>query len=170
MDLKDEILKEHSKQNAARLANDIGDDPEKFAALMTLFLGKEYRVTQRAAWTVSHCADQHPQHIRPNIKPILMNLKTLVNVAVIRNMVRLLQYVDIPDDLLGLSTDVFFDLLSSDMPVAIKVHAISNLYKICEKEPSLKNELKVMIEDQMPYQSAAFKSKGGKILKKLKSI
>ena len=50
MDLRAELLEEHSKRQALRVADYIGNDPERFADLMCLFFGNEYRVTQRAAW------------------------------------------------------------------------------------------------------------------------
>ena len=41
------------------------------------------------------------------------------------------------------------------------------LYNITLKIPELADELKIIIEDQMPYGSAGFKSRGKKILKGL---
>jgi hypothetical protein len=49
----------------------------------------------------------------------------------------------------------------------VKVFGMTVLANLCEKLPELKNELRIIIEDQMPYGSAGFKSRGSKILKKL---
>ena len=93
MSLKEEILKEHSKFHTTYLANKIGPSQEAFDELMELFLGDEYRVTQRAAWLVSHCVDAHPWLIKNHLKFILENLQKPVHVAVKRNTVRILKFI-----------------------------------------------------------------------------
>jgi hypothetical protein len=44
------------------------------------------------------------------------------------------------------------------------------LFNIVKKYPELKDELKMSIEDQLPYGSAGFKSRGRRILKSLEKI
>lgn len=168
MNIKDEILREHSKQQVTKIADYIGNDPEKFDELMHLFFDREYRTCQRAAWVVSHCTDRYPGLAEPYIGPMLMNLKKEVHVAVVRNSLRILQIMDIPGELLGEAADIGFKLLESkDQPVAVKVFAMTVLANICKKVPELKNELSILIEDQMPYASAGFRSRGSKILKQM---
>ncbi len=41
------------------------------------------------------------------------------------------------------------------------------LEKICRKIPELKPELRLIIEEQLPHGSAAFKNRGNRILKRL---
>jgi hypothetical protein len=171
LDIKKELLKEHSKAQAVKISNYIGDDPEKFNQLITLFLADEYRVTQRAAWVVSHCADQYPKLIEPHLEQLILNLKNQVHVAVKRNTVRVLQDVEIPEELLGETADICFNLMQSgEETIAVKVFAMTVLGNICVKFPELKNELIPLIEDQMPYGSAGFKSRGKKILKNLTKL
>jgi hypothetical protein len=57
MNLKETLLKEHSKANCMRIVKWVGDDQEKFYELFDLFLNAEYRVVQRAAWPVSYCVE-----------------------------------------------------------------------------------------------------------------
>ncbi|ELR70412.1 hypothetical protein C900_03766 [Fulvivirga imtechensis AK7] len=168
MNIREEILKEHSKKNALRIAQYIGHDPKRFAELIDCFLGQEYRVTQRAAQVVSCCADRHPELLLPHLDEILLNLRRNIHVAVKRNTLRVLQYVDLPDHLQGPAADICFKIMGSgNEPVAVKVFAMTVLANICKKEPELKNELRILIEDQMPYGSAGFISRGAKILKHL---
>lgn len=171
MDIRSEILREHSKQNALRIADFVGDDPGKFALLMDLFLGSEYRVTQRAAQIVKFCALKHAKLIDPYMQQMIQNLHKKVHVAVKRNTLRILQDMSLPEELLGDATEVCFNLFRSHAePIAVKVFAMTVLANICEKEPELSRELQILIEDQMPYSSAGFKSRAGKILKKLHAI
>src|SRR5687767_4945088 len=97
MDLVQAILKEHSKAQTNRIVKYVGADKKKFAELMKLFLKGEYRVTQRAGWPLSYCVEKHPELIQPYFKQILDHLhKPGVHEAVARNIVRILQYVEIP--------------------------------------------------------------------------
>jgi hypothetical protein len=168
MDIKAALLAEHSKTQMAIVAAYIGDDERQFRMLMELFLGDSYRVTQRAAWAVSHCADKYPYLIAPYIEIMIKNLYRDVPDAVKRNTLRLLQDREIPDTVLEEAADIGFKIMErKGEPIAVKVFAMTMLANICKKVPELKNELKMIIEDQMPYGSAGFRSRGGKILRQL---
>jgi hypothetical protein len=171
MDLKAELLSEHSKRQTMKIVSYIGNDNDLFKVLMDLFFKGPYRVTQRAAWVVGCCADNEPGLIIPYLEPLLKNLQGNVHDAVKRNTVRLLENVDIPGDLLGIAAHTCFRFLNSaDEAVAVRVYSMSVLLNICKKEPELKEELRLCIESQLPYASAAFTSRGQKILKKLAKL
>ncbi len=64
--------------------------------------------------------------------------------------------------------DSCFTFLSDPKePIAVKVFSMSVLANITKKQPELRDELRIVIEDQLPYSTPAFKSRGGKILKEL---
>ncbi len=168
MNLREEILREHSKAQTLKIVNYIGNDKERFAELMNLFLGNTYRVTQRAAWVVSNCAEAHPELIKPYLKRMLNYLSKPVHDAVKRNTIRTLQDIAIPKKLQGKATDICFQFLcSNDETIAVKVFSMTVLHNLSKEHPDLKNELRIAIEEQMPYASAGFKSRGKKILKAL---
>ena len=165
MNIKEALLAEHSKRQSERIATFIGKNPDRFRELMDLFFGEEYRITQRAAWAVSHCTDQYPELILPHLDQLIHNLRNKTHVAVRRNSLRVLQFVEIPEHLLGEAADICFQLLAShDEPVAIKVFSMTVLWNICQKEPDLSHELKLIIEEQLPYGTAGFKNRSNKIL------
>ena len=171
MNLRDAILKDHSKKHALQLAGYIGDDTSRFDELMQLFLGNNYIITQRSAWVVGICCDNYPFLILPYLEKVILNLRNDINDAVKRNTVRLLQNIDLPDQLLGITADVCFQLLlARHEPVAIKVFSMTVLLNIVKKVPELKNELKIIIEDQLPHASPGFLSRAGKTLKILNKI
>lgn len=169
MHLDSEILKEHSKHNTVRIARRIGNDKKRFKQLMDLFLKGEYRVTQRSAWIVSHCADEHPALILPYLnKMIDRMMEPDVHTAVRRNVVRLLQNIEIPPSLAGKVATICFELLASQKePVAVKCFSMTVLANIAKQEPDLKNEIRLMIEQQMPWGTGGFQSRGKKILREL---
>ena len=172
MDLKAAILKEHSKAQALLIQQYIGSNQELFDELMTHFFSNEYRVTQRAAWVVSHCVDKYPFLIRPHLEKLVHNLgDKKIHVSVKRNTIRILQEVDVPEDLLGPLADYCFKfLLDPKEAAAVRIFSMTVLYNICKKEPDLANELKVVIQEFLPHGTAGFKSRGNKILKGLNKM
>jgi hypothetical protein len=168
MDLEAEILKEHSKHNTVRLAKWVGADKKRFKQLMELFLNGEYRVTQRSAWIVRHCAERHPQLIEPFLEPMLKRMmEPDVHDAVKRNVIGILQEIEIPKKLWGRVAQACFDFLESNAPIAVRVFSMTVLANIAKHEPDLKHELRLIIEQRMPWEGAAFQSRGKKVLKQL---
>lgn len=172
MNLESEILREHSKHQCVRIARWIGTDTKRFRELMDLFLKGEYRITQRAAWIIQHCADQHVSLVIPYIERMIDRMiEPNVHDAVKRNVVRILQDIEIPRRLSGKVATVCFDwLASAKEPVAVKVFSMSVLANIAKQEPDLKNEIRILIEQQMPMGSAGFKSRGKKVLRQLEAV
>lgn len=167
MNLQAEILKADFKDQAVFVAEEINGDEEKFAELMMLFFSKDSRTCQRAAWIVSHCADRNPLMLMPYVDKLIKNLYNEVGEATKRNTVRVLQYLDIPEELWGETIEICFRYLTSNEAVAIKVFSMSVLYNLSLKVPEITTELRVVIEDQLPYGSAGFKSRAKKVLANL---
>ena len=169
MNLEAEILREHSKRQSVRLAQWIGNDSDRFRELMELFLKGEYRVTQRAAWIVSHCALKHPNLIVPWLKKMIRKMQEPgVHEAVPRNVLRIFEEIEIPPDLLGMIATLCFDYLGSgESPIAVKVYSMAILSRICMKEPDLKKELHAVIEQMLPYSGPAIRSRGKRVLKEI---
>jgi len=171
MDIRATLLVEHTKANTMKIVNYIGSNQKRFDALMELFLANEYRVTQRAAMAVGHSADLHPKLIKKHLKSLLENLNSPdIHDAVKRNTVRLFdKHFDLPEELLGIAAELCFGYLDDPQEaVAVRAFSMGVLYKICLKEPELGNELIMVLEDHLPHGSAGFKSRGNKILAKLR--
>ena len=169
MNLREEILKEHSKKQAAKIEKWIGRDQKKYDALVKLFLKGEYRVTQRAGWPMSNIAIRQPKLIHKHLKSLLRNAQQPgLHNAVLRNTVRLLQFVDIPKSLHGLAAETCFQLFNDKrQPVAIKVFSMTVLGRLCKNYPDLIPELKLCIEEHLPYASAGFLSRAKKVMKEI---
>jgi len=171
MNLTHEITTLTNKAQAQNIADYIGNNQPKFDALMEVFYAGPYRVTQKAAWAMGHCVNQHPALIIPHFSKMIEALRNSPSDAVKRNTVRAWQFVAIPNEHLDDVTDLCFTFLGSQQePVAIKVFSMSVLLNIVREIPALKNELRIIIEDQMPYASAGFCSRGKKVLKALENI
>jgi hypothetical protein len=169
MDLVEVILQKHSRAQALKISKYVGADPGKFKILVDVFLEGPYRVTQRAAWPLSLVVEQHPALIIPHLKKILDQLKKPgIHDAVKRNTMRLLQFIDVPKKYDGRVADICFTFLRDRKEaVAIRVFAMTVLANISMQNPDLKQELKLIIEDQLPYESPAYVSRARRVLKGL---
>lgn len=167
MDLTKALLKEHSKAQMTKIVDYVGQNKARFKVLVEVYLSGPYRVTQRAAWPLSYCVERYPGLVKPHLKRLLDFLdKPGIHDAVKRNTLRLLQYIELPKRLHGRVADLCFQYLQSKRePIAVKAFSLTVLQRIVEVEPELGTELKIIIEDQLPYASPAFRSRAMKVLK-----
>lgn len=171
MNIEAELQKQNTRRQAEKIARYVSVSRQRMAELMDIFFNGSFRMNQRASWPMNIVADRHPEMLKPYLKELIDNLDNDVHDAVRRNSIRVLQFIDIPGELLGKTADKCFKFLASnDQPVAVKVFSMTVLYNICLREPGLANELKLLIEDQLETSSAAFKSRGRKILAKLEAL
>lgn len=169
MDLKKEILKEHSKKQMLKIVDYVDNNPDRFKALVEVYLAGPYRVTQRAVWPLGLCVERHPGLIRPHLKKILDYLtRPGIHNAVKRNTIRLLQFIDIPARNRGQVIALCFEYLENKKePVAVKACSMTVLSRIVRDEPDLQKELRILIEDQLPYASPGFRVRAMKTLNEL---
>ena len=166
MNIREEILAEHSKEQATKIAGYACTSKKNFKELMKCFLSPEYRIAQRAAWSVSWAARKAPAMIQPYVKDLVAQLQRKdVHNAVIRNSVRILEAIDIPEELHGEVMNACFQFIETPAtPIAIKAFSLTTLYNLSKKYPEILPELKLIIQTKWDTESAAFKSRGRKIL------
>jgi hypothetical protein len=168
MNLRQTILSEHSKATCDKIVKWVGDSQQRFDELFDLFLHDEYRVVQRAAWPLSYAVIAHPELIKKHFAKLIKNLRQPgLHDSVKRNTIRLLQGITIPERFHGKVMNLCFEYIASnDEPVAVKAFSLTVLQNLSKEYPEIRQELKTIIEDRWDYESAAFKSRAKKILKK----
>lgn len=172
MPLRDMILEEHSRSNSLRIAGWIGNDSVRFGQLMQLFLHDDYRVVQRAAWVINLVAEKHPALITPHLPAMIRRLEaTGIPVAVKRNVLRLLQFLPVPEQEQGTVMNICFELLADvQETVAVRCFAMTILANMSADYPEIRNEISLIIEDQLENSpTAGFRARAKKVLKKIKS-
>lgn len=169
MDIRKQLLKGHTRTNALKIADYVGNSPGRFKELIGVYLSSPYRITQRAAAALSCCVERTPKLVVPHLNEIInVAKKTDASNAIKRNTVRLLQYIDVPPKYHGRVLDLCYSfLINKKEQVAIKVFSMTVLAGLAKNTPDLQKELKIIIEDQLPYTTAAFISRARKILKQL---
>lgn len=172
MNIRHEIITDRSKANILRIVNYIGDDAEQFKILVHLFLHDEEHISQRAIWAMAHSTGRHPQLIFPHLQQLLTYLQTgKPHDAGKRNIVKILSEIVIPEHLQGQVLDICFNyLLSMQEAIAVKSFSMQVVFNISRNEPDLLRELAAVIEEQMPYGSAGYRSRGRNILRAIHKI
>ncbi len=172
MDLRKQLLKEHSKENTAKIVGHIQENPHLVVELMDIFLNESYRLIQRSAWVVGDLGRSNPELIRPYTGQMIVNLKrSEIHVAARRNTMRYLQEVNVDEAYWGDLLDISLKFLArNDETIAVKVFSMTVAYNIVKEVPELKDELSILIEDQLPYGTAGFKSRGQKIISALNKL
>lgn len=164
MNLRNLILEKHSKEQMLLVVDYVGNNKKKFDELMHLFLFDDYRVSQRASWAVLHCIQKNPSFAKKYLPMMLDNLKNPIHDAVVRNTIRILDIVEIPENLHAQVMDICYELVTKNTsPIAVKAFSIGVLTKLSKLYPELKNELKAIIDDQLPTASPAIKSRAKRI-------
>lgn len=170
MDLRTEILAEHSRTQSLRIAAWIGHHPERFASLMQLFLGDDYRVVQRAAWVVSFVAERYPSLLTPHLPAMVASMEQEgLPVAVKRNVLRVLQYVPVPESLHGPVMNSCFAFLEDPLEtVAVKAFSMTVLAQLAKAYPDIKNEIRLLIEAELENNpTPGIRSRARKALKEI---
>lgn len=167
MDIRAALLKEHSREQAEKIAKWIGKKPDRFAMFIDLFLHDEYKVVQRAAWVLSVVAEKHYELAEPWLSQMIAKMQEPgVHVAVKRNVVRILQFLEIPEELHGDVMNVCFDMLADPKEtIAVRAFSMTVLANLAKHYPDIKHELIAMIESQLESgASAGFTNRGLKTI------
>lgn len=166
MDIRYALRSEDSKRQTMAIVEYIGVDATKFNQLMDIFFEGEYRLTQRAAWPLSYCAEHHPELIQPYLGKLIDLLKAKdVHDAVKRNIVRLLQYIEIPKSFRCKVYSHCVDLIDDiSEPVAIRAFALTVAAKIAKSESDLLKELRLIVKKHLSHTTVAFHKRAREIL------
>ncbi len=171
VDIKEQLIEGHTAKNSMEICEYSLSDKKRFEELMECFVSKEYRIAQRAAAVLRLAVTKVPGIIRPYIKDLIDQLpRKDVHNAVIRNTVRILQQIEIPEEFHGhVITNCFSFIEDPATPVAIKAFSLTTLNNLAKFYPEIKKELKLIIEERFETETAAFKSRAKKILSSIDS-
>lgn len=172
MNLVQALRKTYSKAQCQRIVAWVGSDPARFRTLVEVFLAGGDRLTSRAAWPVSYCVEANPHLVRSHLAVLLRHLrKPGFPDAVKRNTMRLLQFISIPRQYQGTATDLALTLFTNRQEaIAIRVFAMTVLTNLAIQNPELANEIRLLIEEEMPLGSPAFRSRGAKAIRQLRML
>lgn len=171
MNIRAELLKYQvqSRVHSLRIAEYAISSEVTFAEMMRCFFSDETRLAQRAAWCVDWINQHNPDFLEPYIDSLVQQLERPDSSdAMIRNSLRILEDRTIPEIYHGTVLNHCFDFIQKrDIPVAIKAFSLQIVFELSKNYPDIRSELKWLIQENIEYETAAFRSRGKKILGRL---
>lgn len=168
MNLEEALAQEHSLVQAQKISVWAIESKANLKRLMQAFFGKNKSAVQRASWSASKAFELKPEWFDVYIPQLIACLHKPIHGSVRRNSLRMLQHMQIPESHKGELIEIVFTLLAdSTTESAAKAFGMSVACNIVQEYPELGKELKILIEDQLPFATPSFKSRAKKIIKKL---
>ena len=171
--IKQYLENDQSKENRDAIIDFVGDDTGRLGHLMEMFLDTDlhWRYNQRAAWPIGVLGRKKPYLINPYLSRMVNLLGPGNHDAVNRNILRILEDLDVHEDLEGIVFDKCYNFLNDpDYSIAIRAFSMTVLFNIASKYPETLPELYESIQLHLPYGSTGFKNRGNKILLKIEKI
>ena len=166
--LSDLIMAEHSRQQADFIADIVLSKPSYLDELLNIVFRNQEPISRRASWPLRIISERDKNILEPYISTIIKRLPEIDNVAIQRAFLAILVNVNIPEEnyveLLQFTFDI---LINPGSQVASLIYSTDIFYKISLNEPDLLNELKLILEQLLPFGSAGVKSKCRKTIKKI---
>lgn len=153
------------------LAKELSHSKEDIDLLFELNSDSNPKIAWRSAYIIDMIHDYNRDSIRPYIKWIADAVPDVKNHSIKRHYCRILTQYDLSEIADGRLVDACFEWLQKqDIPIAVKAHCMMILYNLCESYPELIPELKVVLENLLPYGSKGEVNRAKSILKKLEKI
>jgi hypothetical protein len=172
MDLAGTLLQGQSKRRISAIAAQAIKDPRSFHELLQVFITGTHTQTLRASWALCEAGLREPDLVNKHTHRIIAKMQeTGIHPGVWRNLFRMWEETDIPEEFSGTVYDMCLTALADvSQPVAVKANAMSAALRVVLRHHELATELRLIIEDMMPYAGAAVRARGTRVLKRLQKI
>ncbi len=157
----------YAKKALKNVVSEIISNADKLTEIIELFNHNNQHISNYAGWIISYIGEENPELLKKHLPLIIQKLESKENSqAMVRNIFRTLQFVEIPKKQEGFVLTKGFEFLNNNnSSIAVKVFSMSVLFNFSKKYPEIQNELKLSLENQMEHASAGFKCRATKILK-----
>ena len=161
MNIEQALIDEHSKAQTMRIIDYIGKNQKRFDELIRIFLESDYRICQRAAWTLTHFPETSFNLFEKHHEALISMLnRTDVHDAIYRNIFRVYVDLTIPEDFEGLIYDCALKFAAiPKYAIAIRANAIHVAAKIACNYTELQQEILLVLEELEQEPSAAMKGR-----------
>ena len=168
--MRELLLLPQSKINITKVVDFVGNDKERYAELVKNIITNDPVFSNKASWALSHCYDNKVGYFIEFLDELLPVLeKDTYSDSTKRNIIRILQFVNVPEKHRASVIDSCFLLLNNkEKASAILAFSMQVLYNMSLIYPELKNELIFSIEEIIPNATPGVKNRGKNILKKLR--
>lgn len=168
MFLKAQLQSRLSKNQIINVAIEAVKSPEILEELIYSLSDKNIQAVKNAAWIIGHAGQLSPNLVEKHLDTLFMCLQNPAHPAVTRNIVRILQYSQIPEVFQGRIYDLCFQyIINPKTPVAIRAFSMTICAHISEEHSELKNELAIALHDLYHHGTPGIKSRVRHTLKLL---
>ncbi|MFT5885965.1 MAG: hypothetical protein ACI9IP_002429 [Arcticibacterium sp.] len=172
MNIREALLRDRSKANCQKIVAYIGNNKDLCKKWVNCLLVPDPVLNAKAAWVLSFLTDNNPSIVDSYQMAFLTKLKEEENHdAVLRAVCRHWAEYGFPEEIEGEVYDLCLGYLQSNKAIAIKAHAMQSCFKVVTKYPDLALEYKLVLEEvilKYGEESAGIRSRGNKLLKKLR--
>ncbi len=155
-----------SFKDAAKL---IAKSPEDIAILFKLNQHPKKKVAWRSAYLLDLAHDVDQTVLNDYLEELVQLTPHLTNTSIKRHYLRILSQHDLSELADGILVDYCIKWLQDEeTPIAVKSHCMQILYKLTISYPELISELKMVLENLLPYGSKGEINRTQKILALLK--
>ena len=171
--LEENLRRQNLKWNWDSIAADCLADPKLLPHLVKCCTHEEMQLQQNAGAVLGKLIDLDRKILVPHLRAMLENLKEEPHDAVKRATMRVLERIDISEELEGEVYDTAMRYLTDfGQPVAIRAFSMTAARRICQRYPSLCQELLPVVQGffelKEPAGILARARKELKILEKIK--
>ncbi len=136
-----------NEQKAGMLAY-MKANPKGIESLIQLSIIDKQPYSWRAAWLLSKCMDKNDKRIAPFVPQMIQRIKIGMH-SQKRDLLTVLQKMEIPEDEEGLLFDICVDIWCRlDHIPSVRLNAFRMILKIANKIPELKEEVLLLAEEE----------------------
>lgn len=166
-------LFEHAihREQADFISDLIIGKPILLPELLEIIFAKEEPVSRRAAWPLRIISQKDKTIVEPFVPEIIDELESMEIVPILKLLLAVLVVTDIPKDYQGQLLQITSEILTNKgSSVASLIYSMDIFFKLSVNEPDLLNELKIMLEQLLPYGSPGVKNKSTKLIKRINRL
>lgn len=142
--------------------------PEDIPVVIEAMKNTKATIAWRAGWVLDNFERKNTKALLPYLNLLSEILLQTPHHGVQRHITRILSKAPTSELEDGRLVDACFNwLLNPKTPIAVKVNAMEIIGNLCVTYPELGQELKTVIDDGYDNGTAAFKSRGRKILERI---
>ncbi|MDX1685102.1 MAG: hypothetical protein R3275_07685 [Saprospiraceae bacterium] len=161
------LLREHSKANSMEVVQLLESGKASLRDLIQLFSSNDKLIAQRASTTVNHYFSRHTDEITSCMDIFLEAMDRSIHPSIRRNVMRLLQFVDIPEQYRAPILNRAYEyLLNPKTPIAVQVFSLQVIANISQNHQDLKAELLSAL-DIIEQPSCALEARVKRVIKQL---
>ncbi|TCI46075.1 hypothetical protein EVJ27_06170 [Exiguobacterium sp. SH3S2] len=145
----------------------VGDDPERFAELMTGLTDERPVVRMRGADAIEKVTRRHPELLRPHQASLFQQLHLGTQREVRWHLAQLMPRMTWTEEEAADIVRVLTGWIDTETSAIVIVNSLQAIFDLSAVHPGFRDELIVLLETQLEMGSPAVKNRCKKLLQKL---